>query len=242
VLLMTPEELYKLDPRHKTEMMRTLAAVDTEKGSESRLAQFALLKSIRLDEKFKAKSDKQCNDVSDALTKNPTLKDAKSNWDAWSKDDATRAVSFGKLLKVAETILQIQSDILRKDLPELQTPKIKVIEANERKFGNFDNSTKTIQINVKSKEIWNLKELINTITHENTHNYQHTMMEHATKFKDGDDDYEQLLMFQVDDDLGYVDSGEAQEAGDYKTYKRQPMERHAFRVGGKVAEDTYSKL
>jgi hypothetical protein len=242
VLLMTQEELHKLDPRRKTEMMRTLAAVDTEKGSKSRLAQFALLQSMQMDEKFEAKSNKQCNDVSEALTKDPTLKDAKSSWGVWSRDDATRAVNFNKLLKVAETILKTQSDILRKDLPELQTPKIKVVEANERYFGNFDNKTKTININRNSKEIWDLKELINTVTHENTHNYQHTMIEHAKKFKDGDDDYDQLLMFQVNDDSGYVDSAEAEEAGNYKSYKRQPMERHAFQVGGKIAKDTYDKL
>jgi hypothetical protein len=87
-----------------------------------------------------------------------------------------------------------------------------------------------------------LQELIDTVTHENTHNYQSEMLARASEIGVDDEDYQQLLMFAANEGDGYVNSTEAQGNGDYDTYKKQPQERHAFKAGNMIGARVFQKL
>jgi hypothetical protein len=239
----TPEELAEMARKSYAEcnaLVENLRQGDPSTLEQRRAAMAKLFKAIPLDPKFQAKDDAKRRGVLDAL-KDPAsgLAEAAKNWNKMpnprlNKDGQPDPASMQKI-KVLETALAIQCRQLGIDPP----PKVKLFSDPASKVddhqkqtcaGHYDPTDGNIYLNDQSPTIQNdFDNALDTIIHENTHNYQNKLMAdlEAGKLKPGDDDYEQAMMFRLNSGKGgYIDSGDG--------YPEQPLERHAWQAGGEA--------
>lgn len=233
--------LEKLDPNKAVALARDL--IESGKtGSRERKALANLLKSMKLDKKFLDDYAKKSEAVADDLAGDDDLKEAKKNWKEWSKDAKSREKNFPKIKALMEKIVKIQCEKLGMPVPEVE---IYEEPTKPGSCGYFSPNDGKIHINKYADATWDLKELIDTMTHENTHNYQDRMIKqlHDGQIKEGDDAYMPAVMFALNGGPGgYISPDEAKQIGDRGAYDGQPMEAHAWKTGGEIAQRTIGKL
>lgn len=234
-------DLQKLDPNKAVALARDL--IESGKaGSRERKALANLLKSMKLDKKFLDDYAKKSEAVADDLAGDDDLKEAKKNWKEWSKDAESREKNFPKVKALMEKIVAIQCKQLGMPVPEVE---IYEEPTKPGSCGYFSPNDGKIHINKYADATWDLKELIDTMTHENTHNYQDRMIKqlHDGQIKEGDDTYMPAVMFELNGGPGgYITPDEARQIGDRGAYDAQPMESHAWKTGGEIAQRTIGKL
>ncbi|GGS90213.1 hypothetical protein ACFFV7_44195 [Nonomuraea spiralis] len=222
VLAGKPEELQALPLEAKRDLVRDIvAAAATADDNDYYTALAALYPHIELDPDF-AQRDAAIrrrveNRIRDAL--GPDIR----RWISLENKD--RVVLLEKALKIHADEYGMGDRI----------PKITLSNTNEpgvKSCGMFDRIENEIKINSEWQRKWDdLDEALDTVIHENTHNYQNWL---ATKLADGsiqpdDPDYLQASLFALNDGYGYV-----QKQVPHETYKSQPMERHAWLAGGDI--------
>jgi hypothetical protein len=160
------------------------------------------------------------------------------NWSRLTDAEKTEAI---------EKAVAIHCDAL--GMPD-RMPKIKIIERDRVKIRNEDYQITNglynpveheISVNRKSAG-WadDFESLLNTIVHENTHNYQYMLMNSysgldLTAVTAADPLRFQVSMFMLNDGPGYVMGGSPGSTPDEDAvYRVQPMERHAWLAGGEV--------
>ena len=205
----------------------------------------------RLDEDFQARYDATCAQVADDLAKDPVVQQAFKNWRDWTRDPAALAGNAGNIKAVMEKVLAVQSRRLGLDPP---TP-VDTYEdpSNPGDCGGFNGSTGKISLNVRSGDFGSFKELLDTLTHENTHAYQEKLIGdfRAGKITPGSPDYAAAMVLEMNDNQGYVSPDESEEYVDYcnahglpvqSPYKKQVCEQHAWRAGRKAGRAAYRAI
>ena len=187
----------------------------------------AMFKAMQLDEEFK-KADKKVRDkYQQELQGDKELKEAVTNW---NRKDAkgNPLVDLETKQKMLQKVLETQSKAYGIDVPEIEWYAGKAGD-----FGGF--SANTTRISLNTRYINNAEEMINTIIHENTHNYQDELVKQfvAGKIKKDDPRYEQAKTFAVTHHWDAYENGDIDGAA----YKAQPEEMHAWDAGDTEAKE-----
>ena len=235
------EELKKLGHVKQREILEKLHAPSTELSDEQRQIQIVLYKAMELDPKFK-EADKKVRDKYQAeLQKDTALQSAVKDWNA--KKDGKPVVDVKTKLQMLKKILAVQCKAYGIPVPEL----VLITDQNLIKAGvagAFDSATGRMMLNPDI--IDNRMEVINTIIHENTHNFQNELVKRfvAGKIPKTDPMYEQAKTFATvkhkDAYIGLIPkpgstTGELIPE-DFDAYKRQPSEMQAWEAGADEAK------
>jgi hypothetical protein len=187
-------------------------------------AQAKLLASFSMDEEFRKVDRSRRKQIAKALVANTAdkrdYKSAQSDWTRMS-DDAR--------LKICERIVATQCAVLK-----IMPCPIELEKREASNVGALNQESRTIFINNHPQAAFHLsfEEVSNTLFHETSHLWQLLMVEafNAGHFKEGDVEYQQIRLFAENHKdkhpSAYVTSDQ-----DGASYRKQPMEAHAYEVG-----------
>jgi len=218
-------ELKKLPLSKQTDLLAALHGPSTELDGEGRLMQMAMYKAMTLDQAFKQEDQKKRDAYREVLADDTDIQDAVDDWNSVGVSGQPK-VSRESKQKVFEKVLQVQSEAY--DIP---VPGIRWYDGANGDFGGFNTTSGIISLNTLYLD--NAEEMINTILHENTHNYQDQLAKRyfAGDIQKTDPIYEQAKAFALTHHMdAYVDNDESPAV-----YKIQPEEMHAWDAGDKEA-------
>jgi hypothetical protein len=206
----------------QTDLLADLHGPSTALDAEGRLMQKAMYKAMTLDDKFKKDDEKKRKAYREELAGDEEIQDAVSDWNAKDKK-GNPVVSMETKQKVFAKVLASQCKAY--DIP---VPAIRWYAGDKGDYGGFNTTSGIISLN--TRYLGDAKEMIDTILHENSHNYQDQLAKRyfAGEIKKTDPVYEQAKAFALTHHMdAYVDSDE-----DGDVYETQPEEMHAWEVGG----------
>jgi hypothetical protein len=187
-----------------------------------------------LDEEFenrdKPKRDKVLAELKDKVGK------YRENWKKLPPEDRKKAMQEALAIHCKEFKINPAPEIkLFREVPT-DSPKLKGKLSNE---GFYDVEDDKLYINEKASQFDDFAEAMDTVVHENTHNYQHRLIKLIDdgKLTEGHPLYDQAMFFKLNNLPGcYADTDHLvkKEGPDYDAYKGQPMEAHAWKAGGEV--------
>lgn len=221
------KKLKKLSPAKQRELLEQMHGPSSALSTEQRHMQAAMFKAMDLDKEFKKADAKVRDKYQQELQKDKELKEAVTNWNR--KDDkGNPLVDLETKQKMLQKVLETQSKAYGIDVPEIEWYAGKAGD-----FGGF--SANTTRISLNTRYINNAEEMINTIIHENTHNYQDELVKQfvAGKIKKDDPRYEQAKTFAVTHHWDAYENGDIDSAA----YKAQPEEMHAWDAGDTEAKE-----
>ena len=214
------EDISKLDSGKQVELLEQLRAEKGELTPEQRAAQRKVYAAMKIDPVFKEADEKRRKELGKSIRKDKELMEAKDKW---------ADVPIADRLRLLERTLKSECAIYGMPVPEVRT-----FSEPPGDEGFFDPVTNAISLNIhEDADFHDFYECIDTIVHENAHNYQEYMVTKLAEglIKPGDPDYKQALMFAANSGGGdYVDSDE-----DKAIYKKQPLEEHAWATGKGIA-------
>lgn len=224
----TDDKLSKLSSADKVKLVKALFANGKPTG-DARKAQIKIYKNMDLDPAFKKREEERGDRIAKNLSGDKDLKDARDHWD--KKDKAAKLAALKK-------IIAAQSKEYGFDPPEIETydePAHKEADGNTYVTnGHFEASDGKLHLNTSADSNFSdFEAIVTTALHENGHNYQARLVKdfRAGKIKEGDPDYAQAAMFDVNDDGdAYIQPGE-----DFEAYRRQPEENHSRTMGPDIA-------
>lgn len=224
----TDAKLQKLSSAEKVKLVKALFANGKPTG-DARKAQIKIYNNMELDPAFKKREEERGDRVAKSLAGDKDLKDSRDNWDKKTKDQKVAAL---------KKIIAAQSKEYGFAAPEIETydePSFKAADGSTHVTnGHFQASDGKLHLNTNADSNFSdFEAIVTTALHENGHNYQARLVKdlRAGKIKEGDADYAQAAMFDVNED------GDAyiQPSEDYEAYKHQPEENHARTMGPDVA-------
>ncbi|MEX0348145.1 MAG: hypothetical protein AB3N15_01885 [Paracoccaceae bacterium] len=188
-----------------------------------------LYNAIEYDAEFKEADEKRRDALVDTLKKDKDVTEARGKWGKMT-DEQRLAV----LLKVMNAECKVY------DIPP---PKVRLFCQPPGDEGYFSGSTMTLNLNTHPYSGWSdYKEAVNTVIHENMHNYQAVLERRLEEGILTEDDpvYVQAMIFAANQEPGgYVDTDEKPDPDEanQKPYKTQPIEAHAWDTGDGVSEE-----
>lgn len=225
-------ELKKLPQAEQAQMLADLHGPSGKLDAEGRLMQRAMYKAMTLDTKFKQEDQKKRDAYRADIEKDTETQDAVSDWnakDAGGKDK----VSMQTKQKVFEKVLIAQSKAY--DIP---VPAIRWYAGKAGSYGSFNTTSGIISLN--TRYLSDPQEMIDTILHENAHNFQDQLVKRffAGEIKESDPMYEQAKTFAMTHHWdAYVTFKE-----DSGVYEAQPEEMHAWDSGRSEAPKLMREL
>ncbi|MCW1919916.1 hypothetical protein NX862_14240 [Rhodobacter sp. KR11] len=215
----SPEDLKKQTTEEKLDLLNRLRGAKEELTPDQRVLQRKVYMAMDLDEDFLKVDEPRRNRLIDEIKKDKDLFEAKDDWGNLPVDR-----KLALLQKTLETECRIY------DMP---VPRIVAFEEPPGDLGSFNGGTGTIRINTHPAATFDdFHDTIDTIVHENAHNYQAHIVKKLREglLQPGDPEYKQALMFAANSEPhAYVQSEE-----DPACYKKEPMEEHAWKTGGDV--------
>ena len=210
---------------------------------DCREAMIKMQKAVPLEKDFKKKDSVMRKTVQDKLVGSKELRDARRKWASLGNTEENNK----EKTKALEAALKIQCDVMREKwgvdvaMPPLELYKAgpsgqdELTGEDQFESGNFVPETGKIKINLQAPSFKDFDSVLNTVIHENTHNFQHALVEalEAGQIdKDAEPEkYNQAVLFQLNmPPLGYLNA----EDGD--AYELQSTERHAYKAGNQAAE------
>jgi hypothetical protein len=203
-----------------------VALLDALRGQKEKLTdkqrelQRKIYASMEMDAEFLAQDDKRRADLTKAISEDKELMAAKDKW-------ATMDVA--KRIALLQKTLKTECAIYGMPVPTVQVFE----EPMPGDLGSFNSGTNVIRINVHPTATFNdFHDTIDTIVHENAHNYQGYLVTRLNEglLNPGDPEYKQALMFASNSVAqSYVNGDE-----DHAIYKKQPLEDHAWKTGDGV--------
>jgi len=217
-------DLKKLSAADRAKLVQTLLGAGKPTG-EARAAQIRLYQTTELDKKFMKADEDRGKAIAKDLKGDKELKAARSGWKAASEADKIKAL---------KKVVASQSKVLGIPPPELvieHKPPANGLVTN----GYFSPADGKLHINMDpASSVQNFQRAVDLALHENAHNWQAHLVEDlkAGKLKPGDTNYDQALMFAVNEihPGGYITGEE-----DYDAYKKQPLEDHSWTTGPATA-------
>lgn len=200
---------------------------------------------VQLDEDFTARYDKVCDTVADNLAKDEDVKEAFKDWKKWTKDPQALIANKAKIEKAMKQVLKIQSEALGLPPTAVETYSN---PSEPGDCGGWSGSDNRININLNSADFGDFKELLDTLTHENTHAYQEKLIKdfRAGNIPEGDPNYNAAMVLEMNDSAGYVSPSESKEFrkldNSKNPYMDQVCEKHAWRAGRMAGQAAFNKL
>ena len=208
---------------------------------------------VQLDPEFQQRYDAICDLVAEDLAKDPVVKEGYKQWSKWSADPVKNKA---KIEGVMKQILKLQSARLGIDPP---TEASLYSDPDPEDCGGYDSDNYPpgeISLNQNSGDFGSFKELLDTLTHENTHAYQEKLIR---GFRDGSiapgsDEYNAAMILDMNDTAthGYVDPDDDDAYDKYckdnginqtvNPYMDQVCEKHAWGAGRKAGRAAYNAI
>jgi hypothetical protein len=223
----TDEDIKLMPAQERIELLTNLKLGDSKSESDCRKAMARLYKAMVLEDDFANKDREMRTKVLTKLKTNEVLLDAKRTWTEKSTQEK---------VEVLRTALRIQCGEM--GIPENEMPEITLFSEPSVKLspdkkltleGFFSPSDGKIYLNDNRDSFKeDFDDSLDTIIHENTHNYQHKLVKKLEEglIKEGDPEYNQAILFQFNF-ANYLDS---KDEG-HEAYEKQPTEMHAWTAG-----------
>jgi hypothetical protein len=238
------DALKDLDVEKRTQLLLNLRRGGGTGDEACREAMIKLHQAVPLERAFKAKDKKARQAVEDQLVASKALQDARRDWD--TLDDDERSAALGEALRLqCKTMKELWG-------VEFAVPPVDLFDAAGTtdaetgeelcESGGFEPGTGRIKLNALAPSFGNFDQALNTIIHENTHNFQHALVQalEANRIdKDKEPEkYEQALLFQLNmPPLGYLNPSDVDADSEHgNAYELQATERHAYKAGKKAEE------
>lgn len=216
-----PADLKKKTATEQLALLDRLRGAQDELTDKQREMQRKVYMAMDLDPDFVKIDDERRDKLIDTIKNDQELHAAK---DTWATETPEKKVALLQKTLKAECAIY--------GMPE---PQIILFEEPPGDLGSFNSGTGTINLNIHPEATFDdFFDTIDTIVHENAHNYQDFLVKRLKEglIEPGDPEYKQALMFAANDAPGgYVDGDE-----DRACYEKEPLEEHAWRTGGSVQE------
>ena len=187
-----------------------------------------------MDKDFEDTDAKMREEVLNQVEKLIKTTEAKKNWPTMSD---TQKEAF------LQKVLDIQCAEMKKKIPNFAVPKITTFskaaqKVKEDKLTNESGYFRDgkLYINDQKASFKDFADVINTVIHENTHNYQDQLVGMLERGElENDPRKNQAILFRLNQDE-YQDTPKRDNyKGDYdeafEAYEKQPRELHAMRAG-----------
>ena len=226
-----PADLKAKPMAERLQLLDDLRATGAPLSDADRKLQRKLYDALDYDPEFKKGDLARRGALVDALLADDEVVEARDKWGEMSTDDR---------LKVLMKVLMAECRVY--DIPP---PKVRLFCEPPGDEGYFSGATMTLNLNTHPfSDFGDYKEAVNTVVHENAHNYQEVLVQRLREgiLRPEDPDYGQALIFAANDGVfGYVDPDEEDTIDDDEPnrnpYKTQPVEAHAWDTGDGVAAD-----
>lgn len=223
----SPEDLKSKSTDDKLQLLEDLRATGAKLDKDQLKLQRKLYASLDYDPEFKEADEGRRSKLVEDLKSDEEITKARGKWAEMTDEDR---------MKVLTKVMTAECKVFG-----IPAPKIRLFYEPPGDYGFFDPSAKTLNLNTHVDAGWlDYKEIVNTVVHENMHNYQFTLVE---RLKEGiitkdDPEYTQALIFAANFD-GYVPPSEEldDDEKDTNPYKTQPVEAHAWDSGDGVSAD-----
>jgi hypothetical protein len=218
-----------LHPRSQVALLTALRAdpsyvSDAGENSEFKHRQATLYKATRLDPDFVNHEEGLQGQVIEKLTNQASdrkaLQKAVNEWPQMREPDR---------LKVIDKLVTAHCETMG-----FGKPKIAIRDLDDKKTaGLFAPDTKTISINRRNANVNSIADVLDTVFHENSHNWQMELVDRFNEGKIAEDDplYTQAMLFAANEGT----PGGKNAYTDGVGYKEQPQEAHSFRTGPLMA-------
>ena len=204
----------------KVAMLKALRGQKEKLTDKQRELQRKIYAAMDMDPEFVAIDDQRRAELTEAIKADKELMDAKDDW---------ASTDISKRIALLQKTLVKECEIYGMPVPTVQTFE----EPMPGDLGSFNPGTNVIRINVHPSATFDdFYDTIDTIVHENAHNYQDYLVTRLTEglIQPGDPDYKQAIMFASNSVAqSYVDGAE-----DREIYEKQPLEEHAWKTGDGV--------
>jgi hypothetical protein len=206
--------------------------INAKDAPELYRARCKLYDNMKLQQEFVETDVKNRDDVVQQLRKDPKVKEAVKSWATWSTEDR---------LDFLNHVASQQCGVMGQPAPKIEPFNKPRSSSGSVSYGACDlglldgKSQSTITINTHpDAKFDDIEEQINTILHENAHNYQLDLVARYRQDRTGLsklNTQEQTLLPQImmwdENAQGYVPDG--------PTYNNQPLEVHAWSFGNEGA-------
>lgn len=206
--------------QEKLDLLADLRGQKQKLTDKQRELQRKVYMAMELDEEFIKVDDERRDRLTEAIRGDEELMAARDNWDAVDDDQ-----------KVALLTRTLETECAIYGMP---VPTVETFSEKPGDLGSFNSATNVIRINTHEDATFSYDffDSIDTVVHENAHNYQDYLVLRLNEglLQPGDPEYNQALIFAANDaSYGYVQPKE-----DMKCYKKQPLEEHAWKTGTTV--------
>jgi hypothetical protein len=232
------DELNNMEAATRIELLTNLRRGMVAQKGVLQKARNRLYKAMELDPKFeksdKAMREEVLNNVDQYIKKT----DAKKKWPNM-KDTEKEAF--------LQRVLEIQCTEMKKRMPTFKMPVITTFSKEQEQVkkdkltdesGYFSGDK--IYMNDQKASFKDFADVINTVIHENTHNYQDQLVEMLEKGElENDPRKNQAILFRLNQGDDYQNSPKLENYKDkykeyeeaFAAYEKQPRELHAMRAG-----------
>lgn len=236
----------KIKFRRKGDILKKDTDVRDAVGSNEWKAAVKKIVETKLDDEFMDQFNKSADEVIDALSKNPKIKEAHEKWGTWMSDFNANQ---GKIKAAMQEVLKVQSNALG-----WPTPTAEAYSKKDGDLGSFNGRNNyppgTLKVNFYYDDSKDFRELMDTLAHENTHAYQEQLIRgfRAGTIKPGALEYSAAMVLEMNDTQGtrgYIQGDDSKKYDKTDTrlaYKKQPCEAHAWAAGGKIGRTVFDNL
>jgi hypothetical protein len=201
--------------------------------SPERRASVDAILSAQPDEAFNEREAAKRKDTAKALAADPLVQKAHKEWPDWAADPEKHKDDIEKFVR---QVIGKQSELngLKGKEP---TIKFEKSELSASTNGSYDVGSQTLSI---SRVHPDFKEMLNTLTHENTHAFQDSLVQQlqAGAITPKHPDYMAATAMQMNREHGYISpelSKQYDPENHERAYKEQCSEKHAFAAGDEIA-------
>jgi hypothetical protein len=195
---------------------------------------------LKVDEEFNDSYDAKSSEVAAKLAKDPIVLNAYDKWSEWSNNPTEDNIE--EMTKLMNQVVKLQSEVLGIDPP---VPASTFTDTGQPGLcGQFSKAKNTIELNTANAGFKDFRELLDTLTHENTHAYQAKLIKQLDDgtLKLGDPEYNAAMIFKLNTNKGYITSSESATYPEKKAYDNQPKEVHAWRAGRVAGQTAFDAI
>lgn len=204
----------------KVAMLKALRGQKEKLTDKQRELQRKIYAAMDLDPEFVTLDDQRRAELTEAIKADKELIGAKDNW---------ATTDIPKRIALLQKTLVKECSIYGMPVPTVQTFE----EPMPGDLGSFNPGTNVIRINVHPSATFDdFYDTIDTVVHENAHNYQDYLVTRLNEglIQPGDPEYKQAVMFASNSVAQSYVNGEE----DHAIYEKQPLEEHAWKTGDGV--------
>lgn len=231
------EEISSLSAQAQAKLLSTLrktagGPINKNDAPDLYAARCKLYDNMKMQPEFREADEVNRNEIVNRLRNDPKVKEATKDWGKW---DTKKRLNF------LQYVAKEQCKVMGQPEPNLQPFNQPRSSTGRLTYGSCDlamlSGAKTSNISINTHadaKFDNLEEQINTMLHENAHNYQLALVARyredpkgLSKLKSNEKKLLPQIIMWDENARGYVPDG--------TTYNKQPLEAHAWGFGNEGA-------